>query len=161
MFDERERRARAEATAGIYKASRIRARRLLCDRTAIDRRPCGRKTKAAEGPRVYAAVIIRTLLESPRSRAAGVTIVFGLMKIFCCLVMATRMSFSLTKSAILISGVGGLGNGDGIASGLNCGFVDCWVGFGEVCGFAGVVAAFGDSPKCSATAAAATSAGVG
>ncbi len=32
------------------------------------------------------------------------------MKIFCCLVMATRMSFSLTNSMILISGAGGFAN---------------------------------------------------
>ena len=74
--------------------------------------------------------------------------------------MATRMSFSLTKSTILISGVGGFGFEDGGSSALDCDVTDCWVGFGWAGGFADVVGLFDWGAKRSATAAAATSAGV-
>ena len=74
--------------------------------------------------------------------------------------MATRMSFSLTKSAILISGIEGFGLGDGETSDLDCGVADCWVGFDGAGGFANVIVLFDEGAKRSATAAAATSAGV-
>jgi len=111
-----------------------------------------------EEPRGHAAVITRISWESPRSRAAGVTIVFGPMKIFCCLVMATRMSFSLTNSMILISGADGFAIGGLSASDLAVSPED---DSADLEGGDGGDAVRATEPAtCSATAAAATSAGV-
>lgn len=106
-----------------------------------------------------AAVITRISWESPRSRAAGVTIVFGPMKIFCCLVMATRMSFSLTNSMILISGAEGFAIGGLSASDFVAAPEDDSADLADGDGDAAVPAV--ELATCAATAAAATSAGVG
>ena len=56
-----------------------------------------------------------------RSRAEGVTMVFGPMKIFSWRVMAERTSFSLTKAETWISGLGGAGvaAGGAVAAGAS------------------------------------------
>src|SRR5713226_4227434 len=58
-----------------------------------------------------ASVSTNTSCSRPRSRADGVTIVFGPMKIFSLRVIAARTSFSLTNAEICTGGSAGAAAG--------------------------------------------------
>ena len=94
---------------------------------------------------------------SPSSRADGVTIVFGPMKIFSFRASAVRTSYSLTNSATLIFGA------SGFTSGVSSGLVVEIAGFVSYLEPAAVAAAYSEraGPTRSATICAATSAGLG
>src|SRR5882762_3779211 len=61
---------------------------------------------------------MNTSCSMPRSRAEGVRIVFGPMKIFSLRVIARRTSFSLTKGEISTAGFGGVSDFGGGADGV-------------------------------------------
>src|ERR1700674_1890199 len=91
---------------------------------------------------------MKTACSRPRSRAEGVRIVLGLMKIFSLRVMARRTSFSLTKLEIWTAGFAG---------------ASVFVGFGDGAGGTAATASFAETvgPKKRPAISAATSAGLG